>query len=110
MKLLISGSRNITEFDLSSYIPLETSTIISGGAKGIDAVAEKCADQHNIDKIIIKPQYHIYGKYAPIKRNEEMVDIADKVLIIWDGTSRGTKFTAAYAKKQNKLLDIIIIK
>lgn len=108
MKLLISGSRNITAFDLSLYVPSETSVIITGGAKGIDSLAEKYAKEHNIDTIIIKPQYDLYGRYAPLKRNEEMVNLADKVLIIWDGSSRGTKYTADFAQKQNKLLEVII--
>ena len=108
MKLLISGSRNIDEFDLSLYVPSETSVIITGGAIGIDALAEKYAKEHNIDTIIIKPQYNLYGRYAPLKRNEEMVNLADKVLIIWDGSSRGTKYTADFARKLNKLQKVII--
>ena len=31
MKLLIAGSRGITDFDLAPYIPDGTDTIISGG-------------------------------------------------------------------------------
>ena len=33
-----------------------------------------------------------------------MVEYSDEVLIIWDGTSKGTKYTADYAKKMNKKL------
>ena len=40
MKLLIVGSRSIKNFDLSEYIPKETELIISGGATGIDSIAE----------------------------------------------------------------------
>ena len=35
MKLLIVGSRGITDFDLTPYIPSEADTIISGGADGV---------------------------------------------------------------------------
>ena len=40
MKLAIIGSRglNITDFD--KYLPHNTNTIISGGAKGIDTCAK----------------------------------------------------------------------
>lgn len=34
MKLLIIGSRSITDFDLSPYISADADTIIRGGAKG----------------------------------------------------------------------------
>lgn len=36
-----------------------------------------------------------------------MVDIADGVVVIWDGKSSGSKNTADYAKKQGKLLTIV---
>ena len=109
MKLLIVGSRSIKDFDLTPHIPNETSLIISGGAIGVDTLAEKYADNHSIPKIIIKPQYNIYGRSAPIKRNEEMVDMADEILVIWDGVSRGTDYTVKYAKKKNKNIKIITI-
>lgn len=109
MNLLIVGSRSINEFDLSEYIPDDTELIISGGAKGMDSIAEKYADSNNISKLILRPKYKLYGRAAPIKRNEEMVNIADAVLIIWDGRSNGAKYTAEYAKRKNKMLRIISI-
>ena len=104
MKLLIIGSRTITDFDLTNHIPEETELIISGGAKGIDTIAEQYADSHGIEKLIIKPQYEKFGRAAPIKRNEEMVDAADAVLAVWDGRSKGTEYTLKYAQKKNKTI------
>ena len=109
MKLLIARSRSIENFDLTNYIPPETGLIISGDAKGIDEIAENFADQHKISKLIIYPRYDIYGKAAPLKRNEKMVDLADQILIIWDGISHGTKHTVSYAKKKNKNIVLLII-
>lgn len=108
MKLLIVGSRNIRSFDLSAHIPPQTDLIISGGASGIDTIAEKYADQHKISKLILRPKYDCYGKAAPLKRNEQMVDLADEVLIVWDGISRGTQYTLDYVKKQNKPFILLI--
>ena len=108
IKLLVVGSRNIKSFDLDGHIPPDTELIISGGANGIDSIAEKYADEHKISKLIIRPRYEIYGKAAPIKRNEAMVDLSDAVLVIWDGRSRGTRHTADYAKKKSKPITIII--
>ena len=109
MKLLIVGSRCITNFDISSYIPENTELIISGGANGIDMLAEQYADKHRISKLILRPQYGKFRCAAPLKRNETMVDLCDKALIIWDGVSKGTKYTIDYAMKQEKILDIIIV-
>ena len=108
MKVLIVGSRSIDEFELSGIVPKKAELIISGGAEGIDSIAEKYADQNRISKLILRPKYEKYGKAAPLKRNEAMVDIADVVLIIWDGVSRGAMHTLKYAQKRRK--NIILIK
>lgn len=110
MKLLIAGSRSIKDFDLSAYIPKETELIISGGADGVDSLAEDYADKHRISKLILRPQYKLYGKAAPLKRNEVMVDISDQILIIWDGSSRGTQYTQKYAEEKGKDVKLIIHK
>ena len=73
MKLLVVGSRSIESFDLSKYINKEVSLIISGGAKGVDTLAEKYADKHGISKLILRPNYNLYGKAAPLLRNKQMV-------------------------------------
>ena len=107
MTSLIVGSRSIMDFDLSPYIPADVDTVISGGARGIDTLAEKYADSHRLSKYILRPMYKLYGRVAPLKRSEEMVEMADAVLIIWDGCSEGTKHTLKYAKRCNKPLILI---
>ena len=109
MKLLIVGSRSITDFELSPYVSDSVDCIISGGAKGIDSLAEEYADQHGLAKIIVLPQYDRYGRVAPLKRNEQMVELADEILIIWDGVSTGTAYTVKYAQKQGKPITMIRI-
>ena len=109
MKLLIVGSRSIKDFDLSPYIPRETELIISGGASGLDTIAEQYADTHKISKLILHPKYDKYGKAAPIKRNEVMVDLADQILVVWDGKSRGTAHTINDARKKNKPITLLTI-
>ena len=107
MKLLIVGSRSITDFDLAPHIPPETTLIISGGACGIDTLAEQYADSHKISKLILRPQYDRFRRAAPLKRNEAMVDCADEVLVIWDGSSKGTAHTIRYAERTGKIIKVI---
>ena len=107
MKLLIAGSRSIEHFDLSPYIPLDTDTIISGGARGIDTLAERYADARGLRKIIIRPNYDLYGRRAPLVRNDEMIALADTVLVIWDGISHGSKYTIDRARRAGKRVIVI---
>lgn len=109
MKLLIVGSRSITNFDISPYIPAETELIISGGADGTDTLAEKYADKRKISKLILRPQYKLYRRGAPLKRNDRMVELCDKALVFWDGVSRGTKHTIDYAQNLGKPVEVIIV-
>ena len=72
MKIVVIGSR-VLNVDISKYIPALTTEITSGGAKGIDTLAEKYADENNIPKLIIKPEYTKYEKSAPLQRNKIIV-------------------------------------
>ena len=109
MKVAIIGSRNLVNVDLSEYIPKNVTEIISGGAKGIDTLAEEWADKNGIPKTIIKPEYEKYKRGAPLKRNEKIVERADVIIALWDGKSRGTKFTIDYAKKLQKEVKIYVL-
>ena len=107
MKLLIVGSRGIKNFDLSPFVTQEVDTIISGGADGVDTLAEQYADKNRLSKYIMRPRYDLFGKAAPLKRNEEMVREADAILVIWDGNSKGTKHTIKFAEKIQKTITVI---
>ncbi|MCH5211081.1 MAG: helix-turn-helix domain-containing protein [Oscillospiraceae bacterium] len=110
MKLLIAGSRDITDIDLSEYVTAETTLIISGGAAGVDTLAEQYAEKHRISKLILYPNYELYKKAAPLKRNDKMAEICDTALIFWDGKSKGTKHTIDYLKNIGKEANVILVK
>ena len=107
MKFLIIGSRSIKSFDISAFVPKNVDLIISGGASGIDKIAEQYADKNKISKLIIRPQYARYRRGAPIKRNKKMIDICDEILAFWDGISSGTKSSILYAEETNTPIKVI---
>jgi predicted Rossmann fold nucleotide-binding protein DprA/Smf involved in DNA uptake len=110
MKLAIIGSRSINQINLDDYIKEKPALVISGGAKGIDTVAWAWAVDNHIEILVIRPEYNKYGKVAPLKRNEIIVNESDKVLAFWDGKSRGTKYVIDYANKKGKEIEVIILK
>lgn len=115
-KLVICGSRTIVDYslvkkNLDRIITDKTSVIIiSGGAKGVDQLAEKYAKDNNIELVVVKAEWDKHGKKAGILRNIEMIDMSDQVICFWNGMSKGTNHSIDYAKKNNKLKEIIYIK
>ena len=107
-KLMISGSRGIKD-SKKIYDELEKIfaahpdfILISGGARGVDSIAEEWAKSRNLPIEQHKPDWAKYGKGAGIVRNKEMVLAADYVLIFWDGESKGTKSVIDFCEKQGK--------
>lgn len=95
LKLAIIGSRSATYKDyktITDNIPKNCSEIISGGAKGVDSLAEKFATDNKLCLVKILPNYEKHGKSAALIRNDEIVKRVDFILCFWDGTSRGTQY------------------
>lgn len=108
MKVAVIGSRGLTINNLGEYLPEDTTEIISGGAKGVDACAREYAKSHGIKLTEFLPEYEKYGKSAPLKRNISIIEAADVVLAFWDGKSRGTKFVIDKCREVGKKIQIIM--
>lgn len=67
--------------------------IISGGAKGVDTLAKRFAEENNILWKEYLPDYKQFGKQAALQRNTLIVEDSDVIIAFWDGHSRGTKDT-----------------
>lgn len=107
-KLMISGSRSIRNLKIifdeleKIYAAHPDLILISGGAKGVDSIAEEWGRFRKLPIEQHKPDWSKYGKGAGIVRNKEMVLAADYVLIFWDGESKGTKSVIDFCEKQGK--------
>ena len=102
MKVAVIGSRSITAYPLEEVIPPETTEIISGGARGVDALAREYALAHGIPLTEILPDYPRYGRGAPLRRNEEIISHAELVIALWDGKSTGTAHTIRKCREIGK--------
>jgi len=47
-------------------------TLVSGGARGADTIAELYAKRNNLNIIVYLPDYEKYGKTAPFVRNTDL--------------------------------------
>lgn len=109
MKLAVVGSRSLEIHDLGRYLPAGVTEIVSGGAKGVDSSARRYALDSGIVLTEILPKYGLYGKRAPLLRDDEIAACCDRMLAFWDGRSRGTVYTVKIAQKLGKPVTMIRI-
>lgn len=112
MRIAIVGSRQVPgniEALIVAHLPRGTSEIVSGGAAGVDTAAEAVAAQLSLPLKTFLPDYEAFGKAAPLKRNEQIVDYADEVLAFWDTASHGTRHVITTCIKVGKPVHIIPI-
>jgi len=101
MRVAVVGSRSISEIDIDRYVS-EADEIVSGGAIGVDRCAAEYARANGLMLTEFLPEYARYGRAAPIIRNKKIVDYADRVVVFWDGHSKGSEAVIRYAKKVGK--------
>lgn len=102
MKVAVVGSRNISISDIGSFLPQGTTEIVSGGARGVDACARRYARKHGIPLTEFLPDYDTYGRMAPLRRNDRIIQYADVVLAFWDGRSHGTRYVLRRCREVHK--------
>lgn len=108
MKTIIAGGREIKEY---SYVleAIERSgwkeqitLVLSGTARGVDKMGEFWADENGIPVRRFKPDYMTHGSPAALHiRNANMAKLADALILIWDGQSKGSASMLAKAQAKN---------
>lgn len=110
-KVIIAGGRDFTDYEYmskelskllfnSSPFDGDSTTIISGMAKGADTLAIQYADEHQMTKILFPANWKKYPIIAGFLRNEDMLRIATHVIAFWDGKSSGTKHMIDIAEEK----------
>lgn len=96
MKTIIAGSRTIDTYTAVALAvarsgwATEISEVVSGGARGVDALGERWALEHGVPVARMPADWKAHGKAAGPLRNEQMAVYADALIAIWDGASTGT--------------------
>ncbi len=109
-KLIVCGSRSITDYSVvkdlikKGVIELglkgKITEVVSGGAKGVDILSERCAAESKIRVKKFIPDWDTLGKKAGMMRNVDMCEYVKPdgaVICIHDGESRGSLQCYNYA-------------
>lgn len=115
MKLIIAGGRDIDDAGLvqfaiedSGWGPSVTE-VVSGGTPGVDSAGEAIAALHGIRVQRFPAEWHLHGRAAGPIRNEKMAIYGDRLIAIWDGSSRGTKNMIDQMKRLGKPVFVMYV-
>lgn len=110
-KIAVVGSRRFNDYELvkkvlKPYLPF---VLISGGASGADSLAERFAEEYDLEIIIHYPEWEKYGRKAGYLRNTFIVRDCEFLIAFWDGHSKGTAMTIDLARKKHKPFRVVEI-
>lgn len=99
IRVIVAGSRTITDRALVASVldqalagwTMFDVAIVSGMAAGPDLLGKQWADANEFSVIEVPANWDGLGKSAGFLRNTIMADIADCLIVQWDGVSRGTR-------------------
>ncbi len=102
MKIIIAGSRTITEKQARDAIEScpwigFASCIVSGGARGADFLGELWAVENGLLIERYLADWRAFGRSAGPVRNKKMAESSQGLIALWDGKSRGTANMIEYA-------------
>jgi len=104
MKVIIAGGRDYhnyeTLLEAITESQFDITTVVSGGANGVDALGERYAEEMNKTLNVYEADWATHGRAAGPIRNRKMAENAEALIAIWDGQSRGTKNMIETATKK----------
>ena len=116
-KLVVAGGRDFTDYAKASNAINELANgsvctpyavaIVSGMARGADAIGAEFARTNNVKLYEFPADWDVHGKRAGFIRNEEMGRFSDGLLAFWDGQSLGTKHMIEFMKRLNKPVFVV---
>jgi len=125
MKVAIVGDREVTDYSIVQKAVeqsgFDITEVVSGGAKGVDSLAERWARDHNVPCKVFEADWNNlrapgavikvnkwrkkYNANAGFQRNQNIVDYAEAVIAIQpNGPTSGTQDTVRRTKKAKKPL------
>lgn len=130
MKTIIAGTRTIEAYDAVKNAIEESgfdiTMVVSGVCRGVDKLGERWAKENTVpvnpfpadwdnithpDAVIKTNRYgKKYDAKAGHRRNKQMAEYADALIVIWDGFSPGTKNMIETAERNGLSIHEVKIK
>ena len=111
MRTIIAGSRSITDYAAVvaalAQCPWEITTVLSGGARGVDLLGEMWAQDNKVKLEVYPANWKAYGKLAGFARNVDMAQRAEALVAVWDGESNGTRHMIRTAEKHDLRIFVV---
>ncbi len=120
MRTIIAGSRDL-DIDYDEFFNiiktirkktnLKFTSIFQGDSGNVDNFAKRLSwrEEYYVGCKSFPADWDTHGKAAGPIRNQQMVDEADMLIVIWDGKSRGSKDVLTKARKKNLIIQEVII-
>ena len=110
-KILVCGGRDYDNYEkvkeilddavVKLYHPIKNKiTIIHGGARGADSLADRYSEEHDIDKEVYEADWENEGRSAGPKRNQRMLDEGKPDCVVAFPGGRGTQHMVNIARKK----------
>ena len=109
IKVAVVGSRHFNNYQQMEEVLdwYEIEVIISGGARGADALAKKYAANKNIPYKEFPAEWDKYGKAAGPIRNKKIVEASDEIVAFCEiSKSKGTASTVKIANEMGKPVSV----
>lgn len=97
MRCIVAGSRaGFTRAQVRAAIHASgwegtITSVLEGGAPGVDRLGREWATESCLPVLTVPADWVQHGKAAGPRRNAKMAELADALIAVWDGRSRGTK-------------------
>jgi len=112
MKTIIAGSRSIQDYALVERAVHDAgwviSEVVSGAAAGVDRLGERWAARHGVP-VRSFPANWAMGRMAGMLRNIEMARYAEALVLVWDGSSAGSRQMLKVARSKGLRVHVLVV-
>ena len=115
-KVIIAGCRDFADYALLCSFADQVLAgaadieIVSGGARGADALGERYARDRHYALKVFPADWNKWGRAAGPIRNGQMADYADALIAFWDGQSSGTRDMIRKAEEKGLAVHVKMIR